>query len=831
MKNIKYVLLIPFLAAIILPNFVSAMTAEEIQALISRLQAQIVQLQEQLTQTQTAVPQWCHNFDTNLTVGMAGSEVKALHLALEKESFSVSAEEKNNANFDESTASAVSGFQAKYKDEILTPLGLQYGTGFVGKASRVKLNKLYGCGIVSVPTPSPSPKLEVCAQVITPAKNPLTGECKDFSNPCSVPSGWEKVSSCSATACGMLVCQVGQTLSDTGGKDSRGCPIKKCIPTIIDTGTGVHRFEILDSNGCPPCLVGTVCAACPLKSTYTIYNAKISVSDEKGNYVGARDTSGGMAVFENLIYGNYTATISAEGYEADKSSFTVCATCGENTALFLKKTSALIKSITILSPNGGEKWQKGSTQTIKWNSSNVSQIYIKLRKGSDTYSGSEGVVSNIISNNGSFQWNIPKTLPDGSDYAIRLVEATGAVLDDSDASFSIVSAGLVSFNAPEMVYPVDGQNLTYGYPHGYMFKVKPVAGASGYLFGFFQNGVMIYENWRDDKKLSIDGEFAVWPDNLFYSKLQEGDLQVWIRALISGQWSEARIITVKLVSPITVTPSITVISPNGGEQWLIGNTYTVKWQIAGAIRGVHFELYKGGVLFAGLGGMSPAPTSFSWDTINTSDLIPGADYKIRIRSSDDPTIYDESDNFFSISSLTPSPTTCTDLKSNSANNYYFDLCNKGGFDRICFNKYYSTYQGCGKSILYDDCTVQNANADKNIRCDTGLVYTCADSDNGKDYYKQGTVTDSGKTYTDYCVDSSVLKEYFCSISDSNPTGIISEENYTCSSGCENNACKAQVKPTTLIPETSAIKDIENQLANISRAFLKLLEEAKYLLGR
>ncbi|MDP3918198.1 MAG: hypothetical protein Q8Q30_03430 [Candidatus Woesebacteria bacterium] len=37
----------------------------------------------------------------------------------------------------------------------------------------------------------------VCIQVITPAKNPKTGECKEFPTPCDVPAGWEKVNKCS----------------------------------------------------------------------------------------------------------------------------------------------------------------------------------------------------------------------------------------------------------------------------------------------------------------------------------------------------------------------------------------------------------------------------------------------------------------------------------------------------------------------------------------------------------------------------------------------------------------------------------------------------------
>lgn len=36
----------------------------------------------------------------------------------------------------------------------------------------------------------------VCAQVITPAKNLLTGECREFATPCDVPAGWTKVNTC-----------------------------------------------------------------------------------------------------------------------------------------------------------------------------------------------------------------------------------------------------------------------------------------------------------------------------------------------------------------------------------------------------------------------------------------------------------------------------------------------------------------------------------------------------------------------------------------------------------------------------------------------------------
>ena len=248
---------------------------------------------------------------------------------------------------------------------------------------------------------------------------------------------------------------------------------------------------------------------------------------------------------------------------------------------------------------------------------------------------------------------------------------------------------------------------------------------------------------------------------------------------------------------------IRITSPNGGEEWMMGNTYTIKWAHPGNISGFYVDLYKGGVYMAGLGGFGArpgifleSPASWEWNTIDTPNFEAGTDFKIRVKSSADNAIYDESDNYFSIAAPAISPTTCDYLKNNSANNRFFESCRKGSYDQICFDKYYSTYQGCGRSFEYGGCVVNNMNADKNIECDTGLVYTCKDSENlatrygmKSDYNTQGTVTDAGKTYLDYCVDGSTLKEYSCVVSDIFPSGISREENYLCPNGCLNGACK------------------------------------------
>jgi hypothetical protein len=142
---------------------------ELIQTLLLQIQqimAQIAQLQEQLAVLTGTSVSWCHTFNTNLAIGVSGPEVEALQSALEKQGLYIKG--TKSSYFDESLASAVVGFQQKYKAEILTPWRLRYGTGFVGNTTRIKLNALYGCKII---TTTPTPTVQKCTD------GTLYGQC------------------------------------------------------------------------------------------------------------------------------------------------------------------------------------------------------------------------------------------------------------------------------------------------------------------------------------------------------------------------------------------------------------------------------------------------------------------------------------------------------------------------------------------------------------------------------------------------------------------------------------------------------------------------------
>jgi hypothetical protein len=101
------------------------------------------------------------------------------------------------------------------------------------------------------------------------------------------------------------------------------------------------------------------------------------------------------------------------------------------------KPQAVTPSITVTSPNGGEKWKHGTVHTISWKSvgNSGANVKIELIKGT--------VASTIVSsvkNNGAYKWTIKSTQTPGTNYKIRITSTSNsAYKDTSNNNFIIIT--------------------------------------------------------------------------------------------------------------------------------------------------------------------------------------------------------------------------------------------------------------------------------------------------------------------------------------------------------------------------------------------------------
>ena len=99
---------------------------------------------------------------------------------------------------------------------------------------------------------------------------------------------------------------------------------------------------------------------------------------------------------------------------------------------------------------------------------------------------------------------------------------------------------------------------------------------------------------------------------------------------------------------ITDTPpsnSITIISPNGGENWIRGQLVTIQWN-SSDVTNVNIDLERSNAPALNIATSTPSDGTFDFTVPAAQDL--GSDYTIRITDSADPGVTDDSDQFFNV---------------------------------------------------------------------------------------------------------------------------------------------------------------------------------------
>ncbi|HYN44928.1 MAG TPA: NosD domain-containing protein [Candidatus Limnocylindrales bacterium] len=283
--------------------------------------------------------------------------------------------------------------------------------------------------------------------------------------------------------------------------------------------------------------------------------------------------------------------------------------------------------ITVVFPNDGENWTRGTTQTIRWTGSSGGYVKIELMKA--------GVwKSNIIlstPNDGSHPWLIPVTQIPGTDYKIRITSTTNAAnTDTSDNTFTIPTPNI------SVITPKGGDTWRRG-------TTQTIKWNSSGSPGAYVKIELIKAGVANRVIIAITPNDGTHPWLIPATQAPGTDYKVRITSTTNAAYNDTS------DNSFTIpAPSFTVVSPNGPENWTHGTTQTIRWNSTESPRSyIKIELLKPGVV--------PNKVIIA-STLNDGShpwLIPGTqatgdDYKVKITSTITASNNDTSDSNFSV---------------------------------------------------------------------------------------------------------------------------------------------------------------------------------------
>ncbi len=223
------------------------------------------------------------------------------------------------------------------------------------------------------------------------------------------------------------------------------------------SGTGTLRVTVNDLN--------IQCFRAPCGPFAGI---QVSLRGLNSSYSASGLTDGnGQAVFSGLNLGTYQVTaVSANG-----KSMTQNVTVGQgmNDVSVTISNSVTSNSLQVVSPNGGEVLTRNSQYQLRWNVPALAAGQYSVGNSFDLFLARKGVQGDAVyavqypiaknvfldfgMTQGTYQWSVGQTMDnsassDGSNYYIRVCYAGTLTCDDSDAPFTITSAGTSA--APHM---------------------------------------------------------------------------------------------------------------------------------------------------------------------------------------------------------------------------------------------------------------------------------------------------------------------------------------------------------------------------------------------
>ncbi|MFQ6092104.1 MAG: hypothetical protein ACE5OR_05395 [bacterium] len=280
--------------------------------------------------------------------------------------------------------------------------------------------------------------------------------------------------------------------------------------------------------------------------------------------------------------------------------------------------------ISVRSPNGGEEWMVGSSHPITWASTGcIDEVNIDYTV--DGGANWTAVVSNAA-NTASYLWTVPNT--PSLTCLVRVWDAADStVADVSDGPFSICQQP-----ALQVLWPNGGEVLIVGSIYTILWQSA----------GCIEDVAILYTDDGGQNWFTVSNETP--NDGMFQWRVPNTPSHLCL-VRIHASKDTALSDTSDSLFTIEPPPSLTVLVPNGGEEWWIGYTYEVAWEVSGTVTSVAIDYSTDGGTSWSVVAESTA-NSGAWEWIVPP--TPSSLCLVRITDRLTGTVADTSDSFFAI---------------------------------------------------------------------------------------------------------------------------------------------------------------------------------------
>jgi len=292
------------------------------------------------------------------------------------------------------------------------------------------------------------------------------------------------------------------------------------------------------------------------------------------------------------------------------------------------QVSEIGPTITVISPNGGEVWNVNSTHNITWQSTGEIDT-VKIVYSTDGFIYNIFEIIDSTENDGTFQWIIPNA-PSTTVRVMILDPSHPSVSDVSDNDFTIKLKPSL-----KIISPNGGEVWDVGSYHDITWE--STGDISDVKIGYSKDGFV------SDVHQIVD---STENDGVFQWQVPDDPSTTVRVGIVDNSTLTVYDISDNDFTIKSGTPTITVISPNGGEIWKVGSFHDITWSSTGDIANVKIEYSKDGFLsdINEITAFTENDGSFQWEIPDD----PSTTVRVRISDATNPLVFDISDGDFTI---------------------------------------------------------------------------------------------------------------------------------------------------------------------------------------